>query len=331
MFDFGRLCIAASAAAAVLLAMPALANDSSASLKAGGLTLTKTNAVEMRSEDLFISEKSVVVTYKFRNVTNAPVTLDIAFPMPDLAPSESDIGAPFPERDNFLGFSTTVDGRPINFQIIQTAHRIDDNGDVLEDVTALLRSKRIPLNPYAPTVNAALNRLPAADRAALAKAGLTSEFGVRWLLRQNYVRRQTFPVGRDVTVVHRYTPAAGGSVGSMAVMFAQGGVAATEDDGYFAKSYCLDDSMLTALRRVGERNGGAAETTIDYVLQTGANWAGPIRDFRLVVDKGAPGNLVSFCMDGVTKISPTRFEVRRTNFTPTEDLAILIVKPYTAR
>ena len=35
----------------------------------------------------------------------------------------------------------------------------------------------------------------------------------------------------------------------------------------------------------------------------------PIGRFRLVVDKGAPGNLVSFCGEGVRKISPTRFEM----------------------
>ena len=35
------------------------------------------------------------------------------------------------------------------------------------------------------------------------------------------------------------------------------------------------------------------------------------RATTLVVDKGQPGNLVSFCMDGVTKISPSRFEVRK--------------------
>ena len=51
--------------------------------------------------------------------------------------------------------------------------------------------------------------------------------------------------------------------------------------------------------------------------------------FRLVVDKGKPDNLVSFCMDGVRKISPTQFEVRKTNFEPRRDLPVLIVEFYT--
>ena len=67
------------------------------------------------------------------------------------------------------------------------------------------------------------------------------------------------------------------------------------------------------------------ERRIAYVLTTGANWAGPIGDFHLVVDKGAPDSLVSFCGDGVKKISPTQFELRHANFTPSRDLNILIL------
>ncbi|MBM3595604.1 MAG: DUF4424 domain-containing protein [Alphaproteobacteria bacterium] len=65
---------------------------------------------------------------------------------------------------------------------------------------------------------------------------------------------------------------------------------------------------------------------VRYALSSGANWSGPIRDFPLVVDKGETDNLVGFCMDGVTKISPTRLEVRKRDFTPKGDLSVLITK-----
>jgi hypothetical protein len=57
-----------------------------------------------------------------------------------------------------------------------------------------------------------------------------------------------------------------------------------------------------------------------------ANWARPIGEFRLVVDKGDPANLVSFCADGAKRISPTQYEVRKTSFLPGTDLHILILK-----
>ena len=49
------------------------------------------------------------------------------------------------------------------------------------------------------------------------------------------------------------------------------------------------------------------------------------RAFRLVVDKGSPDALVSFCGEGVRKIAPTQFEMRKDNFTPTRDLDVLIL------
>ena len=72
------------------------------------------------------------------------------------------------------------------------------------------------------------------------------------------------------------------------------------------------------------------EERIAYILKTGANWKGPIRDFRLVVDKGDAKNLVSFCAEGVKKIGPTQFEVRKRDFTPKDDLNILVLKPIVA-
>ena len=60
-------------ALAALLAsgLPALANDSSAEMAAGGLILTQDADIEMRSEDLFISAEKVVVKYRFFNTARA--------------------------------------------------------------------------------------------------------------------------------------------------------------------------------------------------------------------------------------------------------------------
>ena len=60
-------------------------------------------------------------------------------------------------------------------------------------------------------------------------------------------------------------------------------------------------------------------------LTTGASGLGPVKDFKLVIDKGKPERLVSFCFDNVKKISPTAFEVRMKDFTPERDLKILLL------
>ncbi|TIT62302.1 MAG: DUF4424 domain-containing protein, partial [Mesorhizobium sp.] len=51
--------------ALALSAAPALANDSVAELGTGGLILSRSDAVAMQSEDLFISPQKVTVDYVF--------------------------------------------------------------------------------------------------------------------------------------------------------------------------------------------------------------------------------------------------------------------------
>ncbi|TIU61050.1 MAG: DUF4424 domain-containing protein, partial [Mesorhizobium sp.] len=71
-------------AALALLAMPAFANDSIAELGTGGLILSRSDAVAMESEDLYISPEKVTVDYVFRNNTDKDVDAIVAFPMPDI-------------------------------------------------------------------------------------------------------------------------------------------------------------------------------------------------------------------------------------------------------
>src|ERR1019366_1963863 len=121
-----RLTKAAAIAAGALtfgLAGAAAANDSTAELAAGGLVLTKNTAIEMRSEDLYISDKEVKVHYVFANTTSAPVTVTVAFPMPDITTEgfDDNISIPVDDPVNFLGFSTIADGQPVVAQVEQKA------------------------------------------------------------------------------------------------------------------------------------------------------------------------------------------------------------------
>ncbi|MGH7842310.1 MAG: DUF4424 family protein, partial [Candidatus Binataceae bacterium] len=66
------------------------------------------------------------------------------------------------------------------------------------------------------------------------------------------------------------------------------------------------------------------EWRIAYDLAAGAASV-PIKDFRLVVDKGKPDRVVSFCLDNLKRISPTAFEMHAADFTPNGTLKILLV------
>ena len=71
-----------AALAALLGIAPAAANDSSASLDAGGLNLTYNPNVRLESEDLYLSREEVRVTYHFHNVSDHDISTLVAFPLP---------------------------------------------------------------------------------------------------------------------------------------------------------------------------------------------------------------------------------------------------------
>ena len=61
------------------------------------------------------------------------------------------------------------------------------------------------------------------------------------------------------------------------------------------------------------------------MLKTGANWAGPIKSFKLSVDDGARDRLVSFCPRQLRQAAPNSPDWVATDFKPDADLKILFV------
>jgi hypothetical protein len=315
----------------------ALANDSTAQLATGGLIFVHNDDVEMRSEDLFISAGEVKVRYRFFNKTDRDVRVLIAFPMPEIkAEQEVTLALPSDDPVNTLAFSTLVNGQPVKTQVEQ---RVMAAGI---DRTQYLRDLGLPLAPHLGTTNDALDRLPREKWDDLVRLGLAEigEYDVgkgpqkhlsaRWALHTTFYWEQVFPAKTETVIEHRYKPSVGETAGT-----ALGG-RNIEREGWFKayeRKYCLDKSFHAAVARARqaapEDNGAPfSEERIDYILKTGANWSGPIGEFRLVVDKGHPDNLVSFCGQGVKKISPTQFEMVKKNFRPEGNLSVLILKKY---
>ncbi len=325
-------------AAVLALAAPpaAVANDSVANLAAGGLVLSRTDAVEMAAEDLFVSTAEIRVSYRFVNRTDADVTTLVAFPLPDISAPADDNNIVIPEPDaatNFLDFKTTVDGKPVAMQVEQRALALGI------DRTDLLNSLSIPVAPHIPAAAAALDALPAATQAQLAALGMIAwdEYDIGkgmerharplWVAHTTYYWQQTFPANGEVMVEHRYTP----SVGASAQSVVGTDFASAQDMQDYTERYCMDPGFIRAAKAMQQQTKTgtkiASEQRIDYILMTGANWAGAIGTFHLTVDKGDAQNLVSFCMDGVRKVSPTRFEATATDFWPQRDLAVLLLVP----
>ena len=323
-------------AVALLAALPALANDTSAELSTGGLIFVRNDDVEMLSEDLTISAQEVRVHYRFLNRSDKDVTVLVAFPMPDIQVEGPDdiISVPTDDPVNFLAFSTTVNGAPVAAKLEQRAIAAGI------DRTQLLRSLGIPLAPHLASTNEALDRLPADKWEELLRIGLAEideydagggmkkHLEARWMLQTTYYWEQTLPASAETAITHRYKPSVGGSVQT-----ALGSPDEAKEPWYeeYKEKYCFNYEFLAAVERARKTANSKfaapfAEERIDYILKTGANWSGPIKEFRLVVDKGAADNLVSFCGDDVRKLGETRFEMKKSDYTPDGNLSILILK-----
>jgi hypothetical protein len=320
---------------------PARANDSTAGLAAGGLVLTKSADIEMKSEDLYISAKLVRVRYSFVNTSPKDLTVTVAFPLPDINANgyDDNMDVPVDSATNFLGFTTLVDGKPVKMQVEQKA-LVDG-----VDYTAVLLKHHVPLAPELPATVDTVSRLPSTAQDELVKDGLASaddfddgtghgvqrHMATHWTLKTTFYWTQTFPAGRPLPVEHRYTPSVGSFVSTNLVDASNGSdadqVKAALDE---RKTYCVDNDLLsTVTAAINARPNSLAyhDEYLDYVLVTGANWELPIGDFRMTIDKGSGANLVSFCGTGVIKTSPTTFQVHYTNFTPTSDVKVLILVP----
>ncbi|MGX9177343.1 DUF4424 domain-containing protein [Mesorhizobium sp. BHbdii] len=322
-------------AALALSATPVFANDSIAELGTGGLILSRSDAVAMESEDLYISPEKVTVDYVFRNNTDKDVDAIVAFPMPDIEGDPNEMPAiPDGQSDNFLGFEVTIDGVAAKPQLEQKAFALGI------DISAELKAQNVPLYPFGDAARAVLAKLPQAvaddwvDRGIIIEdtaddgSGMKTVYVPFWQLRSTYWWRSTFPANKAVHVAHRYKPSVGGT---SSVSFFYDGQFQGQYAAYKTR-YCMDDTFENAIRKAAKNNPDGTpkyfENRIAYILTTGGNWAtGAIGKFKLTVDKGDPKNLVSFCGENVRKVGPTRFEITAENFYPEHDIDILLLVP----
>ena len=328
-------------AAALVAATPVFANDTTAVLGTGGLIFVTTDQLKMKSEQLFVSPEEIAVTYEFQNLTDQPLDVLVAFPMPDIAGNgDFNVAVPDRESDNFFGFKTKFGGEAVEAELHQQAFAFN------LDQTAVLEGMDLPLTPFGDRTREGIKTLSEEQVAELLRLGLVipmtystdgdtwqTDYEPVWTLRSTYSWEAHFEPNETVEVVHSYTPSVGGTVAATFL---------APDDAYgdraseYKKKYCTDQSFIDAVRKTltsPEEYYSApfTESWISYIWSTGNNWAGPIEEFTLTIDKGDPKNLVSFCWDGeVEKVGPTIFQMTAKDWYPPWDreLEILILNHY---
>jgi len=332
---------------------PATANDSGAELAAGGIVLIKNDVIAMQREDLTLSLNEVRVRYEMRNDSGRPVTLRVAFPLPELpamtpggrTTTTGGYNIPMgePREPNFIGFRVWADGRELSPEV-EIRATLPDGRDVAE---AVKRIGGLPLllrsGLYFPPDDADLD---GETRRRLAELGAIETLDGRgyrlpWTTFVTFHWMQTFAPG--VTVVeHSYRPIAG----FLSFRADDRGVLSGSDD--LASAFCIGDAEKRKLRDVSVRarerrlkagegdNSYLAGYTLGYVLQTARNWRGPIGSFHLTV-KGdpLPANdvlaskpIIAAYLCSQTPLGQTgalRLEGEAKDFVPSHDLRVLFV------
>ena len=308
------------------LTMPqwAAANDSSATLGAGGIEITATDDITLLREDLRIGAESVTVRYEFKNVSDHDVTTAVAFPLPEIDLAELSEVPVDPQTDdpaNFVDFTVSVDGKAVAPQLDVRA-LLKGN-----DITDLLLAKKLKLLFFDTDFYPALLGLPAAERRELTAQGVAiyDEYDnvyPQWRVRSAFHWEQIFPAGETVVIEHGYKPVVG-----------QFFVSRYSFEGDQLAPYCVDDATRRTMeKRIKERSTTADQEglliarAVDYILTTANNWRGPIGKFTLTIDKSDPKRLLTTCLDGLKKTTPTTFVLERTDFVPDSDLKLLFLE-----
>jgi Domain of unknown function (DUF4424) len=338
------------------LSCPATANDSASQLAAGGIVLVKNDVIVMQREDLHLSPAEVRVRYEMRNDSGKPVTLRVAFPLPELpamtpggrttTTGGHNIMMNEPRGPNFIGFRVWADGREITPEV-EIRAVLPDGRDI---AAALQQIGGVPLvlrpgvfvPPDDPDLNADVRRR-LAEIGAIEASTTDRTYRLPWAIYVTFHWMQTFAPG--VTVVeHSYRPILG--FGYLSADQKGVTVSGLVEDA--ASTYCIDSTGKQTLRQLSEQararrakagdpdNPYLLANTLGYVLKTAQNWRGPIGTFHLSV-KGDPNpaerwtdsrqpRAMYFCSPlPLKETGALLMEGEARDFVPARDLQILFV------
>lgn len=299
----------------------AQANDSTGYVGTGGVEYIKNKNISMHSEDLYISKDKIRVNYEFKNLSNKDITETILFPMPAI-PSFTD--SDYADTNaTYDSFQVWVNGKLINPDLhVRTFMRpiVVKDGDrtyseTSVDTTEIFKfcglneaDMRGPWTYQVETEYVNQRLLNCNNKKLDRFIDDREDPYIDWDSQVIYSWEQKFKANTVTEIKHTYTPLVGGSVHLGEEQFAD---------------FCVDASTKQGLNKSGPRPYQA----LSYILTTGANWAKPITNFKLTVERD-PNELVSFCWKGkgkVKKIGPTTFEIKESNFMPTHDFDVAFI------
>lgn len=314
----------------------AVANDSSATLAAGGLELSKSADISIESEHLYISRNAIRVDYVFKNNSANDIETLVAFPLPTLMSdfemaSFVAVDIPNPDSENFVNFKVKVNHAEVPVQIEHKAFLKDEEHKSRTDISAELKKYAVPISPFSKNYRTILTALPANVKQELyakkwlaenkydAGKGWVIEDTGAWETQTSLYWSQVFPAHQTITVSHEYQPVVGSYF-----------ISANDSFYHQGNSFCIDKGTEKAihskLKSLGTTRNVLVAHHVQYILATAKNWQGPIKQFNLVLDKESPDNILSVCLPEIKKINKTQFSLEYRDFVPEKNLDVVIIE-----
>jgi len=311
-------------------AIPSYANDSIARIAAGGLVLEQSNYIEMVSEDLAISTTEISVDYLFHNHSKKDINELIAFPVPL---REWDPGL-FPVARFYPGsFYVHVNGKKVPTHLVREA--VFEGTDVTARLIeiGLTRSQIFEFEGCSydnEEQGKGICGFTSRQMTALKALGIHGD--TLWKIQETLIWRQTFPAGEDTRVSHVYTPAVGGYYYFSRLENAPDKASnkSIVTNAGFSDEACIDEATsrsinarINNLHKTGVDTVAVLVSDVEYILGTGRNWRGPIRDFTLRVTKSLPDEVVSLCFPGKPhKVHALSYEFHQKDYYPQNSVVV---------
>ena len=292
----------------------AQAGDAGRVAATGGLVFVQDPAIVIESQDVAIAAGEIKVTYVMRNTTGAERTILAAFPLPELDTSaigDQPIKLASPQAANFVSAVFDIGGAPAQIEIEQRALAVG------LDVTAQLAAHQVSLQPFERATAGQIKRLPKVTKVDFLQRGILRQEDERtepnWTLKTTAFWRQAFPPRKAVTIVLSYRPVTATAAYQTALLDA------------VRPTHCLDAAADAAItRKVAAQGGKVTFTWASFVPGSGSSLLGPIRQFRLRLEKPTIDTVVVTCRRDFRPLGPTTLEWAAQNYLE-EDLHVLFV------
>ena len=283
---------------------------------AGGLVFKNIQGISMEKEILIIGKDKVDVTFIFKNITNKDIETDIAFPIPPYSYLVKEYV--YEGKLPFNDFSVWVNKRSVEYK---TESKAILNG---KDFTKLLTSMGLSITDFNGDISTLRKHLEWKDIEHLKSLELIEfvskeeGYGPKWDISLAYYWHQVFPAKKVVEIRHTYTP-----------FLYYGAIDSDEDEGDLPifPGGCSKRELLSWTSANYGKEAYILASVVQYILITGNNWDGPIKEFILDI-KPSQSEKVMICSDLIKPgsiVFPT--SIMKRNYQPSQNLAVLFFKP----